>query len=137
MKRFFSPWLIAAFSVAFLAVGWPYWRIPYEKVSLPDTLFGPGLLVAAAAAALCRWSGRTAIIPTILVVGSSVPAAVCARVAVELTSDPTSHNLWPFEVVIAGALGLASAALGVLLGSVFLRLTSKRLASGTDPQRSQ
>ena len=35
-------WLVAAFLVSFLAVGFPYWQIPYAKVSLPSTLYGPG-----------------------------------------------------------------------------------------------
>ena len=31
-------WLVAAFVVSFFAVGFPYWQIPYAKVSLPNTL---------------------------------------------------------------------------------------------------
>ena len=43
--------------------------------------------------------------------------------------DPTSHNLFPFEFLICGALS-APAFLGVLLGFL-LRLLSKRLGRRT------
>ncbi len=33
-------WLVAAFVISFFAVGFPYWQIPYAKVSLPSTLYG-------------------------------------------------------------------------------------------------
>ena len=49
---------------------------------------------------------------TIVGVGASAPAAVAVRVFVEIILDPTSHNLWPFEIVIAAATGFACAAAG-------------------------
>jgi len=51
-------WLVAAFVVAFFAVGVPYWQIPYAKVSLPDTLYGAGLLVVGVLAAAARGFGK-------------------------------------------------------------------------------
>ena len=36
----------------------------------------------------------------------------CAKIAIDLQQDPTSHNLWPFE--IAGVATLALLALGLL-----------------------
>lgn len=119
-------WLTVAFLVAFLVVGLPYWRIPYAKVSLPDTLYGLGPLVVGAAALVCRALGRTPVWWTIGFVGASVPAAVVARVIVEVTLDPTSHNLWPFELVIAGGLGMAAAGAGALLGSLPLLASRNR-----------
>lgn len=38
---------------------------------------------------------------SVAIVGASVPVAVLFRIAVETTADPTTHNLWPFEVIIA------------------------------------
>ena len=58
----------------------------------------------------------------LLIPAASVPAAVLARVAVETTLDPTSHNLWPFELVIAGFVGGFCAGLGMLGGLVVGRL---------------
>jgi hypothetical protein len=41
---------------------------------------------------------------------------VLGRVVVETFRDPTSHNLWPFEIIIAAVVGFAVACVGALLG---------------------
>jgi hypothetical protein len=49
---------------------------------------------------------------------SSAPAlATAVNVLLDTSRDPTSHNLWPFEIVLAAAAGLVPAA-GLLLGWV-------------------
>jgi hypothetical protein len=35
MKLRGAFWLVAAFVISFFAVGFPFWQIPYAKVSLP------------------------------------------------------------------------------------------------------
>ena len=65
---------------------------------------GAGLVgFAAPAWGLWRWRGGWRI-------AAAVPAAVMAvvvlRIAAGTAIDPTSHNLWPFEVLQAGALSL-------------------------------
>src|SRR3546814_18428404 len=72
-----------------------------------------GLLALALPAwALWRWRGGWRI-------AAMVPAALMAfvvlRIVVGVAIDPTSHNLWPFELLMAG--GLASVlvlALGLV-----------------------
>ncbi len=125
MNKTVNYWLIAAFVAGFFAVGYPFWQIPYNKVSLPNTLYGPGLVVVGLAAAAARALGKARLLAVILVVGAAVPAAIIARVAVETTKDPTSHNLWPFEVIIAAFVGVTCSLAGALLGSL-PRLFSKR-----------
>jgi hypothetical protein len=134
MIRIRSPWLVAAFLAGFLAVGLPYWQIPYNKVNLPDAVMGLGLLVIVAASAVARAGGRIPIFKTTLVVGAAVPAAVFARVIVEGMKDPTSHNLWPFEVVIALVVGLGASVIGTLLGSVLLLFPGKDSTMNADDQ---
>jgi hypothetical protein len=90
-------WLTTAFTVGFFAVGLPYWQIPYAKVSLPDTLYGFGLLVVGISAFALRLLAQARGAAVMFVVGGSVPAAVLARVIVETSIDSTSHNLWPLE----------------------------------------
>jgi hypothetical protein len=111
-------WLAAASIVSFFAVGLPYWQIAYAKVSLPDTLYGAGLVAVFVLAAAARTFGRARLVTVILVVGAAVPAVVLARVAVETGHDPTSHNLWPFELIIAALVGMASSSAGALIGSL-------------------
>ena len=118
MKDFGRPALVVAFVVSFLAVGVPYWRIPYSQASLPNSLYRPGLVVVFALAAGCRLLARTRFWSTLLVVGASVPCMILARVAYETNADPTSHNLWPFEVVIAMFVGCSASFLGSLLGGI-------------------
>ena len=111
-------WLAAAFVIAFFAIGVPYWQIAYSKVALPDTLYGAGLLAVGILAAAARAFSKARLVTVIFVVGAAVPAAVLARVAVETASDPTSHNLWPLELVIATVVGIVSSSAGALVGSL-------------------
>lgn len=118
IKRNTALWLVPAFIVSFVAIGVPYWQIPYAKVSLPNTLFGPGLLLVVILAAGVRAFGKAHFLLSLLIIGVTVPAAVLVRVAFETAQDPTSHNLWPLEIIIAGMIGLACSLLGTLIGSV-------------------
>ena len=67
-------------------------------------------------ALLARGVWKAGFWTTTLVVGASVPAAVMARVVHDTWSDPTSHNLWPFELILAAGPGLLVAAIGALAG---------------------
>ena len=40
------------------------------------------------------------------------------RIAVDTAKDPISHNLWPFELIIAAVIGILVSAAGALVGSV-------------------
>ena len=52
--------------------------------------------------------------------------AVAIRVAVDVARDASTHNLWPFELMIALALGLGAALAGTALGSLLLLRSSRR-----------
>jgi uncharacterized membrane protein len=110
--------LLLAFMVSFLAVGVPYWRLPYASVSLPSTLYGFGLVVVFLASAACRLVPSVRLLSAFAVVGAAVPAVIAVRVIYETTADPTSHNLWPFEIVIAAMLGFSISFVGSLLGGL-------------------
>lgn len=127
-------WLAGAACACFLILGLPYWALPYASVNLPNALMGPGLLaVGVAAAALCALGaarpGRT-----LVVLGATVPAVVLARVVVETATDPTSHNLWPLEVMIALVLGLVAVVPGVAAGALIARVYR---GSGAGPARGR
>ena len=113
--------LAMAFAGSFLAVGVPYWQIPYAQVSLPGAVWGVGLVLVAGLAALPRILSSTRLWPTTLIVGASVPAAVLTRVVYDTASDPTSHNLWPFEIILAAGPGLAAAFIGAFAAGLFAR----------------
>jgi hypothetical protein len=120
--------LAVAFAVSFFAIGIPYWQLPYSSVSLPSTLYGLGLVtlgVAAFGLSLLRITTLTRII---LIVGAAAPAAVCVRVCVETAIDPTSHNLWPFEVVIALLVGVICSSIAASAGALVAWLSAPRRA---------
>lgn len=117
---------ILAFVACFLAIGWPYWAIPYAKVNLPGALMGPGLLLVFASAFLLRCPARASLLAAFAAPALAAPAAVLARVGWEIAQDPTSHNLWPFEAVLAVLVGSGAALAGVLIGGVVLRLAPPR-----------
>ena len=108
----------AAFLVAFLAVGIPYWQLEYAHAQLPDALEKPQLLVVALAALVVRRLTALSFWNATSLAGATVLAVVMARVIFETTNDPTSHNLWPLEIVIAIGLGLIAAGVGALLGGL-------------------
>ncbi|MEO8367555.1 MAG: hypothetical protein ABI538_15280 [Pseudoxanthomonas sp.] len=128
MTRSSPAWLLIAFVIAFIGVGFRYWQIPYPQVSLPDSLYGPGLVAVGVVALMARAFGLARFWKVWLLIATSVPLAVLARVIAETGRDPTSHNLWPFEIAIAAGLGLVCALAGTLLGSLLLLRSSKRPA---------
>lgn len=107
-----------------LACGLPLWPVPYSEVSMPgnpgaSVWIGLGTIAGVLAGLLIR-RVRTAV----LAVAGGFVLAVILRVVVDTARDPTSHNLWPFEVVIAGTIGLFAASIGVVLALVIRRLTN-------------
>lgn len=64
------------------------------------------------AVAMWRWRGRWRLL-------AGVPLAVFVfvilRIAADVTRDPTSHNLWPFEIIMFGALSILAVAVLWLL----------------------
>lgn len=71
-------------------------------------MLGVGVLgIAAPGLGIWRWRGGwrlAASVPAVMV------AFVLLRIAVDTARDPTSHNLWPFEVLQVGALSLVLMA---------------------------
>ncbi|HEX7050881.1 MAG TPA: hypothetical protein VF188_11805, partial [Longimicrobiales bacterium] len=96
----------------------PYWRLPYKELSLPSDLLGYGLVAVAALAFTACIAGGVRLLPAVVVIGASVPCAVMARVIPDGLADPTSHNLWPIEVVIAAVLGFSASLAGAVPGSL-------------------
>jgi pyridoxal biosynthesis lyase PdxS len=113
-----------AFLAAFVAVGVPYWLIPYRQVSLPNALLTAGLVAVPLTALLLRSFGAACVWLATAIAASAVPAVVIARVVVDCLQDPTAHNLWPFEVIIAIVLGFGPALVGALTGKLIVVLSS-------------
>jgi hypothetical protein len=121
---------IGGFVASTFVVGAPYWSLPYAELNLPTGLYGPGLLLLVCSAAASRVFEATTFWKSVAIAAATLPTIVMLRVSFETAADPTSHNLWPFELIIAGMLGFACALAGGLVG---LTLATFR---GTVPARS-
>jgi prolipoprotein diacylglyceryltransferase len=132
MRKPRLDWLKLAFVISFFAVGIPYWLVPYNQVNLPSTLLGPELFVVAIVTLIVQAKAIRPFWKTVRIIGAAFAAAVLARVIVEGLRDPSSHNLWPFEVVIALVVGFLCAILGASLGLLVARIR-KRSPSPSHP----
>jgi hypothetical protein len=106
--------LVIAFIISLLAVGIPYWLIPYNKVNLPDALIEPGLFVVIFAALMLHSCRIAPFWRIVKIIGAATPAAVCMRVIGDGLKDPSYHNLRPLEIIIALVIGLSCALAGPL-----------------------
>lgn len=127
MKKAQFIWLALSIAASFVAVGVSYWPIPYAKLNLPDALLGPGLGVVVISALLLRALRVAPFWRIAWMLGGTVVLVVLARIVVEVVRDSTSHNLWPFEVVIASVIGFACSAAGTMMGSLVASLVPGRL----------
>jgi hypothetical protein len=128
MKGLGLAWVLLAFAVVVLAAGIPYWRIPYDELNrghfaiLPGALL-LGFLTLILAVAEVAPAKRIAV--TMLL---CVPVIVCVSIAKDRARDPTSHNLWPFELAFA-AIGGAAIVVPAVLLALALRWALARMAA--------
>lgn len=116
--RFYS----VIFVVCFLAVGIPFWSIPYNELNVPNGFFGPGAVVVFVVALLMGLRGKTPFGKTILIPGLAMPAALMARVVVEgVLVDASHHNLWPLALIIAIVFSALVAGGGAVVGVLLSR----------------
>lgn len=115
--------VLAAVVAGLLACGIPLWPIPYREVSMPgNPAPGTWLFLGTLAGILAGYLLRPGLRWPVLAVTAGFILAVMGRIEVETSRDPTSHNLWPFEVVIVAGFGLAAGLLGVGIARVIQRL---------------
>lgn len=117
------PWTsVACSAVGCVAIGLSYWTEPYSQVDLPNGLFVPGLLLVFGAAAALQFRAPRAWRSTFAILALAPLGTVVLRIVWDVLRDSTSHNLFPFELVIAGMVGGAVVALGMGLGWVARQL---------------
>lgn len=116
--------LTLAFLSGFFLIGIPYWSLDYSEVALPDSLSPFGLAAVATMAFLLVTMRISSLRKSTATMLAAPATAVMARVVYETSLDPTSHNLWPFEIVYT----LLATALFVV-PAVLLALAVRRWAS--------
>ena len=61
----------------------------------------------------------------LLIIPGCFMAAYVIKLIIEVISDPTSHNLWPFEIISLSMIVVLAALLGIGLGIVVKMITGK------------
>ena len=114
-------WVAGATTLVTLVYGTVYWTTPYSDLDI-----GSVTLAVYAAAALpvvvLRALGVAPFLLSAAVSPAGLVGVVIVRVAVDVSTDPTSHSLWPFEIVIAGVVGAFWGLVAAGLGELVLRL---------------
>ena len=74
-----------------------------------------------------RWSGAWRIIvalPLLALVG------VIGKIIIDVRENPTSHNLWPFEIIIWCGYGIGALLLISILRAIFSSNNRKKEVAG-------
>jgi hypothetical protein len=117
-------WLVGAFALCFFAGGVICWRGSY--VDYLNSGFPWGTLVLLAVVTLLlSWIIGAGIVASATAIGSAFPAIIFARVVLDCMEDPTNHNLWPFEVVMAVGLGMIVTFPFAAFGALLRRVTHR------------
>ncbi|MCF2514876.1 hypothetical protein LVY65_07335 [Sphingomonas sp. G124] len=115
-------WLTLGFVAGLLLTGVPYWRLPYNADFFSDPLVLAGFVGLGAVTAMLAASGIARLSRIFWIMLAAFPAAVAIRVVVETAQDPTDHNLWPFELILAALFSLVAIVPGLLVGALVRRL---------------
>lgn len=116
MSNFGTRYSAITFAVSTFAVGFSYWQLPYNQITLPNSLFGLGIVLVVAITVLVRAAGKCSFRETFLAAAAAFPAVVLLRIVFDTFGDSTTHNLWPFELIIAAIIGAIVGALGAAIG---------------------
>jgi hypothetical protein len=126
MTRDSRAWRWIGFLIALVGVGFPYWQLSPDDAGLPRALYGPGLVAVGVVAMLLRAFGTGRFLTLWLLIASAVPAAVLVRLALDASRGIAGPGLAVADVVVGFGLGLGSALIGMLVGSLFLLRSSRR-----------
>jgi len=109
--------MLAGFGATFGVMAWPVLHPAYREYMDGHVLSIAQLLLPALVSAfILVGARRLSWIGGALAPAAAVPAIIMTRVVMDCWSDPTNHNLWPFEVIPAGVVGLAGGFAGAAAG---------------------
>lgn len=111
-----------AFLLPLIAIGVPYWSRPYAELQLPGALLWWPVVLVFFGAVASRLSGA-GFMASWLIAGAPLMVVVLVRIVLDTAKDPTTHNLWPLEVLIADALGFGASFLGTAAAAFSMRPT--------------
>jgi len=108
-------WLGLVFIAAFVGTGLPFWLTPYAQIGEPTRAIAELVVVLPLAAGL-RLTGLAGLLATVTLLPGAMLGANVVRIAIDTGVDPTSHNLWPLELILTLVAGLVAAVAGYVAG---------------------
>ena len=129
MKGLGFIWVLLAFAAVTLAAGIPYWRLPYDEINRGHFAILPGALLLGFLTLILVVAEVARVKPIAVTMLLCVPTIGVVSIIKDTATDPTSHNLWPFEVAIAAVFGALVVVPAVLLG-LAARWLMARMAQG-------
>jgi hypothetical protein len=119
-------WLAGAFLLCFVAGGFVEWRGSYQEYLQAGFHLATIAPLFVGVAMALTWLVGCAIVPSALAVGVAFPAIILVRVLLDGIRNPTAHNLWPVELVMAFVLGIIMALPAAATGGLLRRITHRR-----------
>ncbi len=116
MKNFRFVWLIPAFAVVVLAAGIPFWRLSYQQANHGDFAILPGALLLGFVTIVLVVAEVASVKQTAVTMLLCAPAIDVVAIIKDTASDPTSHNLAPFELAIYAISGALVVVPALLIG---------------------
>jgi hypothetical protein len=108
--------LLLAFAAVVLAAGIPYWKLSYDEINRGHFAVLPGALLLGFLTLVLVLIEAAPAKQIALVMLLSVPAIDVVKIIKDTATDPTTHNLLPFELVIVAISGALVVVPAVLLG---------------------
>ncbi|HEY4320415.1 MAG TPA: hypothetical protein VGM77_04475 [Gemmatimonadales bacterium] len=120
----------ALFACALIGAALPYWPISYQALNSNYPIFTTWFCIAVLLGAGSGFQLAERKRVLVLLIMAGFEAAVILRVIVEVTRDPTSHNLWPLELVFDGVVAGGGALIGVVIARLVQRVAGKGTQRG-------
>ena len=117
MKGLGLLWVVLACAVVVLAAGIPYWRLSYNEINHGHFAVLPGALLLGFLTLILVVVEVASTKSVVVIMGLAVPIIDIVSIVKDTAADPTSHNLWPLEFVIAVLSGAAVVVPAVLVGA--------------------
>jgi hypothetical protein len=115
-------WAAVAFAICFFAGGWSGSYRDYLHAGFHWEI--AALFVGVAM--VLTWFADVGLLVSAITVSLALPAIILVRVILDGLDDPTSHNLWPFEIALASVIGMIVAFPAAFVGRLFRFLTHWR-----------
>jgi hypothetical protein len=121
--------LVTILAVITIAVGVPMWTAPYGKMDehLLTGAMLPGIVLLASGTLYLVVAEAMRARRALMLMGACAPIADIILIVRDTSADPTTHNLFPFELILVTLWGLMFIVPAMLIG-VALRAWVRRQA---------